>query len=114
MPDTRCPIRAPLCAPANIPSQQWIAGSALSRNPSRFELREVRLEEADLMLSVDGRGIGFFVHNTEVIPDRSLVDCCCCLGDQFRSAHGLAVPEGSAIQGELGALSAACIGGVLV
>jgi hypothetical protein len=57
MPNNICPIRAPLRSPTNIPSRQWIAGSALSRNPSRFELRVVRLEEADLMLSVDGREI---------------------------------------------------------
>jgi hypothetical protein len=57
MLNNSCPIRAPLRGPTNIPSQQWVAGSALSRNPSRFEIRVVRLEEPDLMLSVDGWNI---------------------------------------------------------
>jgi hypothetical protein len=49
-----------------------------------------------------------------VIEHCSLVDCRRSLENQFRSAHGLAVPEGSAAQGKLGALGAACVGGVLV
>jgi hypothetical protein len=72
------------------------------------------LEEADLMFSVDGRGISHVVHDAEVIPDSSLVDCCSRLGNQFSSAHGLAIPEGGGIQGELGAMGAARVGGILV
>ncbi len=71
-------------------------------------------EEADLMFSVYRRSIGVIMHDTEVVPHRPLVDCCGGLRDQFRAAHSLAVPEGGAVQAELGTLRAACICGVLV
>ena len=48
-----------------------------------------------------------------MIEHCSLVDCRRCLVNQFVSAHGPAVPEGSAAQGKLGASGAACVGGVL-
>jgi hypothetical protein len=54
------------------------------------------------------------MHDTEVVPDSSLVDCCSSLWDQFGSAHGLAIPEGSAVQGELGTLRAARVCWILV
>jgi hypothetical protein len=161
VPNASRPSRAPLRSPTNIPSQQRIAGPTFSRNPSRFEFREVGLEEADLVFSVYGRGIGIIMHDCnqlamtrfgggegerqlraswqtdetcsgpvkpgthdmgqrnlfltgEVVPYSSLIDCCCCLGNQFRSAHGLAIPKRGAIQGEFGSLGTTCIGRILV
>lgn len=114
MPNTRIPVRAPLGIPTDIPPQQWIAGTALPGNPSRLEFGEMGLEEADLVFSVDGRRVGSVVHDAEMIPHCAFVDCCSCLGDELGSTHGLAIPEGGAVQSELGALGATCIGGVLV
>jgi hypothetical protein len=72
------------------------------------------LEEADLMFPVDAGSIGHIMHDAEMIPNCSLVDCCSRLGDQFGSAHVLAIPVRSGVQGELGADGAARIGWVLV
>lgn len=54
------------------------------------------------------------MHDAEVIPDCYLIDCCRGLGDKLGSTHGLAIPEGGAVQGELGALGAACVCWILV
>lgn len=74
----------------------------------------MRLEEANLVFSVDARSIGHIMHDAEMIPHCSLVDCCSRLGDQFGSAHVLAIPISSRVQCELGADGAARIGGVFV
>ena len=66
VPNSCCPIRTPFCGSANVPSQQWIAGSTFSWNPSRLELRKMRFEEADLMFSIDRRGVGIIVHDARV------------------------------------------------
>jgi hypothetical protein len=114
MPNASLPIHTALCIASNIPSEQRVTRSALSRDPSRLELREMGLEEADLVFSVDAGSIGHVMHDAEMIPNCSLVDCCNRLGDPFGSAHVLAIPISSRVQSELGADGAARIGGVLV
>lgn len=74
----------------------------------------MRLEKADLMLSIDARRVDIRAHNAEVVPDLSRVDCRCGLGDQFYPPHRLAIPIRGAIESELGSLVAAGIGRVLV
>jgi hypothetical protein len=74
----------------------------------------MRLEEADLVLSIDAWWVGIRAHNAEVIPDFSGVDCCRSLGDQFYSPHILPIPICSAVECEFRSLLAARIGGVLV
>lgn len=71
-------------------------------------------KKADLMFSVDRRSVRVVMHDAEVIPDSPLIDCCSRLRDQFGSAHGLAIPKGGAVQGELGALGAARVCWILV
>ena len=66
------------------------------------------------MFSIDTGSVGHIMHDAEMIPYCSLVDCCSRLGDQFGSAHVLAIPIGSRIQSELGADGAARIGRVLI
>jgi len=97
MPNSSIPIRAPLRVTTNIPPQQRITRSTLPRNPPRLEFGEMRLEETDLMFSIDGRRVGGAVHDAEMIPDSSLVDGCCGLGDELGSTHCLTVPKGSAV-----------------
>jgi len=72
------------------------------------------LEETDLVFSVNAGSIGHIMHDAEMIPYCSLVDCCSRLGDQLGSAHVLTIPISSRVQRELGADGAACIGRVLV
>lgn len=93
MPGASVPVRAPLGVTADIPAQQGIRIASLARDPSRLEFREVRLEEADLVLSVDARGVGGRAHDAEVVPDLPRVDRCRGLGDQFCPPHRLAIPE---------------------
>jgi hypothetical protein len=114
VPNSRIPIRAPLCGTADVPPQQRVTRSTLPRNPPRLEFGKMGLEEADLMFSVDGRRIGGAVHDAEMIPDGSFVNCRCGLGNELGSTHGLTVPERGAVECKLGALGAACVCGILV
>jgi hypothetical protein len=92
MPNASLPIHTPLRVTSNIPSEQRVTRSALSRDPSRLELSEMGFEETDLVFSVNAGSIGHIMHDAEMIPNCSLVDCCSRLGDQFGSAHVLAIP----------------------
>jgi hypothetical protein len=67
MPNASRPICTPFRASTDIPSQQWITGPTLSRNPSRLELREMGFEEAYLMFSVDGWGVGLVNGSYELV-----------------------------------------------
>lgn len=66
------------------------------------------------MLAVYTWCIGCRALHAEVVPDLTGVDGRLGLGDQFRSAHILAIPVCGAIQSKLGALLAARICRVLV
>jgi hypothetical protein len=71
MPDTSLPRNTPVCGPANIPSQQRIRSSTLTRDPARLQLSEVRLEETDLVFSIDTRLVGSRFRDAEVVPNLS-------------------------------------------
>ncbi len=114
MPNASLPSNAPLRVTSNIPSEQRVTRSTLSRDPSQLELSEMGLEEANLVFPVDARSIGHIMHDAEMIPNCSIVDCCTRLGDQFCSAHVLPIPISSRVQGELGTDRTARIGGILV
>lgn len=52
------PRRAPLRLSTDEPLQSIVAVARRTRYPSGLQFREVRLEEADLMLAVDAWSIG--------------------------------------------------------
>lgn len=66
------------------------------------------------MLTIHARRIGPVAHHTEVVVDFALVDGRGGLRDQLDASHGLAIPVGGAIEGELGALLGDGVGRVLV
>lgn len=114
MPNIRFPNRTPLARSPNIPSERRIRSSALATNPSSLQLREMALEETDLVLAVYAGGIGRASFDAEMVPYFSGVDRGFGLGDQFGASHRLAVPVGGTVEGELCALLGACVCGVLV
>jgi hypothetical protein len=78
-----------------------------------LHLGEVALEESDLVLVVLGRLVGAGSLDREVVVDLALVDGGGGLGNQLSPEHGLAVPLGSLIDGDLDTLLGASVGGVL-
>lgn len=107
MPDISFPVDTPLCETAYIPPEQWIRCSCLSTDPSRLHLREVRLEEVDLVLAVYAGRVGGGTLHTKMIVDHSRIDGSCCLRNKLSSPHALAIPIGGAVERDLDTLAAA-------
>lgn len=114
MPDVSFPGNVPLGSSSNLPSQRRVAGSGRATDPARLQLGEMALEEADLVLAVQARGVGGATLDAEMVVDLAAVDGRGGLRDQLRAAHGLAIPVSGAGQADLGALRGAAVGGVLV
>lgn len=113
VPHVGVPVDAPLGLATNAPPQQGIRSASGARLPAGLELGKVALEEGDLVLAGKGRGVGVLAHEREVVEDLALVDGGRGLGDQLGTAHGLAVPEGRLVEGDLGTLAGARVGRVL-
>lgn len=96
MPDVGLPGDIPLGNSSNLPSQCGVAGTGGAADPARLQLSEVALEEADLVLAVQARGVGVAALDAEMVVDLSTVDGRGGLGDQLGAAHGLAIPVGGA------------------
>lgn len=62
-------------------------------------------EECDLVFTEFAWRIGIRPLHAEVIVDFACVDGCAGLGDKLGSSHCLAIPVGSAVQGNLDSLS---------
>jgi hypothetical protein len=107
MPDISFPVDTPLCDTAHIPPEQWIRYSYLSTDPSYLHLREVRLEEVDLVLVVYAGRIGGGTLHIKMIVDHSCIDGSCCLRNKLSSPHGLAIPIGGTLERDLDTLAAA-------
>jgi hypothetical protein len=71
------------------------------------------LEESDLVFSEFARRIDIGALHAKVIIDLARVDRCACLGNQFGTSHGLAVPIRSAVQSNFDALSTTHVCGIL-
>jgi hypothetical protein len=93
-------------------SQVGVARARFSVHPSILQLREVALEEADLMLVCRTRDVGCRPLNGEMIEHGSLVDGGLRLGNQLRAPH-VTVPLRCAVDCDLRALFAAGIADVL-
>ena len=98
----------------HVPPQRLIQRSLLAVDDSELQLREVALEEADLVLLVPGRRVRGRVLHAEVVEDLALVDRCRGLRDQLRAEHVVAVPDGTVVDGDLDALRTAAVCRVLV
>ena len=93
----------PLALSADHPLQVGVGGARLAVDPSVLQLREVALEEADLVLIGRGGNVGSRALDREVVVDVSFVDGGCSLGDQFGPPH-VRVPFCGAVDGDLSAL----------
>lgn len=96
VPDASIPDDIPLGRSSNLPSQRWIARPRRATNPPRLQLREMALEEADLVLAVQARGVSGAAHDAEMVEDLPAVDGRGGLRDQLGAAHVLPVPVGGA------------------
>ena len=96
VPDASIPDNVPLRRSSNLPSQRRIARPRRATNPPRLQLGKVALEEADLVLAVQARGIGGAAHDAEMVVDLPAVDGRGGLRDQLGAAHVLPVPVGGA------------------
>lgn len=104
MPHVRLPLRLPLGVLGDHELKIGVRGALLARDPARLQLDEVRLEEADLVLAIDARRVHVFAHDREVVVYLAAVDSGLGLRDQLCASHVLPVPEGRAVDCELGAL----------
>ena len=114
MPNPRLPLRLPLALLARHPLQIRITRAALPANPAVLELGEMALEEADLVLAVDAGRVNVLAHDAKVVKHLARGNCRFRLRDQLDAPHVLAVPEGGAVERELGALLGDGVVGVLV
>lgn len=96
VPDVSFPGNVPLGSSSNLPSQRGVAGAGSAADPTRLQLSEVALEEADLVLAVQARGVGGAALDAEMVVDLAAVDGRGGLRDQLGAAHGLAIPVGGA------------------
>lgn len=113
MPLIRLQINLPLTLPTHEPLQVRVGSTLLAADPTVLQLREVALEEADLVFV---RGAGYILSaplDAEVVVYRSAVDCGLGLRNQLCAPH-IAVPFGGAVDGDLGALLGVGVAGVLV
>jgi hypothetical protein len=109
VPVTSNQLGVPLRLAANVPVEVVVGAALLAV----LQLGEVALEEVDLVLALGGGGVGVGGLQGEVVEDLALVDGGAGLGDQLGAEHGLAVPRGGLIVGDLDALLGAGIGRVL-
>lgn len=114
MPNTSSPISAPLTSRTSIPSQQRITRTRFPTDPTTLHLGEMTLEEGDLMFSVNTWGVGCGMHHTEMVVDLSASNSSLGLGNQLGTTHGLPVPEGGFVDGNLCSEGGSGVGGVLV
>lgn len=103
----------PLALSAYHPLQVGVARSALAVDPAILELREVALEEGDLVLVGRAGHIGGAALDAEVVVYFSACDGGLGLGDELCAPH-VAVPLCGVVDGDLDTLLAAGICGVLV
>ena len=113
MPHVGDELDLPLALAAHHPLQVGVARAALAVDPAVLELREVAFEEGDLVLVGRARHVGAAALDAEVVVDLSACDGGFGLRDELRAPH-VAVPFGRVVDGDLDALLAAGIGGVLV
>ena len=114
VPHVGLPRRLPQALLLDHELQVRVLGALLAADPAVLHLGEVALEEANLVLAVDRGGVGGAAHHAEVVELLALVDALGSLRDQLGAAHGLAVPEGGGVEGELGTLLGARVVGILV
>ena len=113
VPHVRLELHLPLALAAHHPLQVGVGSSLLAADPAVFQLREMALEEANLVLVRCTRHIRRTSLNAEMIEHGTLVDRCCGLRDQLRAPH-VTVPLGSAVDGDLGSLLGVCVARVFV
>jgi len=113
VPDAGLPFNLPLALLVGHPLEIRIAGTLLAGDPAVLELSEMALEEADLVLVVGAGRVGVLAHDAKMIKDLAGGNGRLGLRDQLSAAHSLAVPEGCAVESELGALLRDCVVGVL-
>lgn len=113
MPHIRLELHLPLALSAHHPLQVGVGSSLLSADPAVFQLREMALEEADLVLVRCTGHIRRTSLDAEMIKHGALVNRCCGLWDQLRAPH-VTVPFCSAVDGDLGTLLGVCVARVLV
>lgn len=114
VPDLGLPLRLPLGVLRDHELQIRVISARLAGDPAVLHLDEVALEEADLVLAVLRRRVGVLAHHAEVVEHLAAVDSRFRLRDQLGAPHVLAVPEGRAVERELGALLRHRVGRVLV
>lgn len=103
MPFVGLKLHLPLALSAHHPLQVGVAGTLLAVHPAIFELGEVTLEEADLVLIGGAWYIGGGSLNREVIVDGALVDGCGGLRNELSSPH-VRVPLRGIVDCDLSAL----------
>ena len=113
MPHICHQLDLPLALAAHEPLQVRVAGSTLAIHPAVLQFREVALEEGDLVLVGCAGHIGGAALDAEVVVHLAAGDGGLGLGDELRTPH-VAVPLCGVVDGDLGALLAACVRGVLV
>lgn len=113
MPHIRLELHLPLALSAHHPLQVGVGSSLFAADPAVFQLREMALEEADLVLVRCTGHIRRTSLDAEMIKHGALVDRCCGLWDQLRAPH-VTVPFCSAVDGDLGTLLGVCVARVLV
>lgn len=114
VPDTGLHGGVPLLGRVGHPLQRGVAGTTAAAGQAVLQLGKVGLEEGDLVLAGDGRGIGVLAHDGEVVVERAGGDGAGVrgLGDELGTAHGLALPVGGGGQRDLGTLGDGAIIGV--
>lgn len=113
MPDISHKLNLPFALPSDHPLQVGIARPALTVHPSILQLREMALEEADLMLVGCAWDISSRSLYREMVVDSALVDGSCCLRDKLCSPH-IRIPFRSVVNGDFSALFRVRVRGILV
>ena len=114
MPNTRLPLRLPVALLAHHPLQVGVTRATLPTNPPALHLRKVALEEINLVLPIDTRGIGILSHHAKVIEHLPARNRRLGLRDQLRALHAIRVPYRCVVDGGAQSLRLACICWVLV
>lgn len=107
VPLVGCKLDLPLRYTAHIPLK-FVASLA-----TILELREVTLEESDLVFVGRGRSIGRRGLDREVVVNGAFIDRSTCLRNKLCSQHGLPIPLCGLIDSDLGTLLGARIRWIL-